>query len=369
VHESTLYAVAFDPSALETSGTAVPLLTDVAGNAVDGNGQFDMSMNGTLVYVSGKSTVSSSYPISWLDNSGKINPLVAKPGVYGAPRFSPDGKRLAFTAVGSQGADVWVYDLERDTPTQLTFTGPGNLEILWTPDGKHLVFGSRATGVAALWWIRSDGSGEPQKLLERKNTGVGLRPQSFTPDGRILAYDDNTHTGTAVEIWTLPLDLSDIEHPKPGKPEPLLTTAARQVDAAISPDGKWIAYSSNESGVDDVFVRPFTGSSGRWRISTGGGKFPTWSRTAHELFYFSLADNRIMVADYKVEGDSFNPVKPRVFSDQQIALPNFIRSLDLHSDGRRFAVFPRLQVDERTKGTLHLTFLFNFSDELHRRSR
>jgi len=115
----------------------------------------------------------------------KDTPLLAKPGAYGAPRFSPDGKRLAFTAWGSKGPDVWVYDWERDTPTQLTFTGPGNLEIAWAPDGKHIVFGSRAAGTAALWWIRSDGSGEPQKLLERKNTGVGLRPQT---DSCILAF-------------------------------------------------------------------------------------------------------------------------------------------------------------------------------------
>jgi hypothetical protein len=125
---------------------------------------------------------------------------------------------------------------------------------------------------------------------------VGLRPQSFTPDGRILAYDDNTHTGTAVEIWTLPLDLSDIEHPKPGKPEPLLTTAARQVDAAYFAGWK----------VDRVFVervrrrrcfRPAIHWVQRQMANFyGGGKFPTWSRTAHELFYFSLADNRIMVA-------------------------------------------------------------------------
>jgi Tol biopolymer transport system component len=368
VHESTLFGVRFDPDRLETLGTPVPLLTDVGGNSVDGGGQFDGSMNGSFVYVSGKSAMSSSYPIRWLDSSGKTTPLVAKPGMYGAPRFSPDGKRLAFTAVGSKGPDLWVYDWERDTPTQLTFTAPGNLEMAWTPDGKHIVYGSNPeVGTASLWWIRSDGSGEPQKLLERKNTGVGLRPQSFTPDGRRLAYDDNVRTATAVEIWTLPLDLTDPERPKPGKPEPFLTTALRQVDASFSPDGKWIAYSSNESGVDDIFVRPFPGPGGKWRVSAAGGKFPTWSRTGRELFYFSLGDGRIMVANYTIQGDSFSVTKPQVWSDRQVLLPNFIRVLDLHPDGKRFAVFPRPEIEE-TKGNLHITFLLNFSDELHRRS-
>jgi serine/threonine-protein kinase len=366
VHEGALFAVPFDPDRLETTSSPVPFPADVAGNSVDGGGQFDGSANGSLVYVSGKSAATSSYPIVWMESSGKTTPLLAKPSAYGALRFSPDGKRLAFTAMVSKGPDVWVYDWERDTPTQLTFTAPGNLEMAWTPDGKHIVFGSSAAGTAALWWIRADGSGEPLKLLERKNTGVGLRPQSFTPDGRRLAFDDNVTSGTGVEIWTLPLDLSDPEHPKPGKPEPFLTTAVRQVDATFSPDGKWMAYSSNESGIDDVFVRPFPGPGAKSKVSTGGGKFPVWSRTGHELFYFSLGDSRIMVANYTIQGDSFNVTKSRVWSDRQVLLPNFIRVLDLHPDGKRFAVFPRPET-AAAKGNLHVTFLLNFSDELRRR--
>jgi TolB protein len=131
-----------------------------------------------------------------MDSSGKTTSLLTQPAAYGALRFSPDGKRLAFTAPGSKGSDIWVYDWERDSSTQLTFTGPGNLEIAWAPDGKHIVFGSSRAGTAALWWVRSDGSGEPQKLLERANAGIGLRPQSFTPDGRYLAFDDNVRSST-----------------------------------------------------------------------------------------------------------------------------------------------------------------------------
>src|SRR5205085_917762 len=144
------FGVPFDPDRLQTSGAPVPLIEDVAGNFVDAGGQFDGSRNGSLVYVNGEATGSSSYPIVWMDSSGKITPLVAKPGAYGAPRFSPDGKRIAFTARGTRGTDVWVYDLERDIPAQLTFNGPGNLEMAWTPDGKHIVFGSSTGDTAAL---------------------------------------------------------------------------------------------------------------------------------------------------------------------------------------------------------------------------
>jgi Tol biopolymer transport system component len=140
------------------------------------------------------------------------------------------------------------------------------------------------------------------------------------------------------------------------------------VDATISPDGKWIAYSSNESGVDEVFVRPFSGAGGKLRISLNGGKFPSWSRTSNELFYLSLEDSRIMVADYTIQGDSFDALKARVWSTQQVLRPNFIRVLDLHPDGKRFAVFPRPQVEE-VKGDLHVTFLLNFAEEVDRRSK
>jgi serine/threonine-protein kinase len=366
VHEGSLFAVSFDPARLETSGAPVPILADIAGNPVDGGGQFDPSPNGSLVYLTGKATASSSYPIAWMDRSGQTTPLVSKPGAYGAPRFSPDGTRLAFTAPGGNAPNVWIYDLARDVPTQLTFTGTGNLEMAWAPDGKHIAFGSTAAGTAALWWARADGSGEPQKLLETKNRGVGLRPQSFTPDGRRLAFDRNVASADGVEIWTMTLDLSDPEHPKPGKVEPFLTGAPRQVDAAFSPDGKWMAYSSNESGGDGVFVQAFPGPGGKRRVSAGAGKFPMWSREAQQLFYLSLEDGRIMVADYTIEGDSFSSGKPRAWSERPVLQPNFIRVLDLHPDGRRFAVFPRREAEE-AKGNVHVTFLLNFLDELHRR--
>jgi serine/threonine-protein kinase len=140
LHESTLFAVPFEPSRLETSGTPARLVEDVAGNFLDAGGQFDSSWNGSLVYLNSEATGRSSYPIVWMDSVGKFTPLVVKPGAYGAPRFSPDGKRIAFTARGAKGFDLWVYDLERDIPAQLTFNGPGDLEMAWTPDGKHIVF-------------------------------------------------------------------------------------------------------------------------------------------------------------------------------------------------------------------------------------
>ena len=360
VHQNTLFAAPFDLNKLELRGTPSPVVEDVAGDPATGGGQFDVSQNGTLVYLSGKVTA-SSYPILWLDSGGKTLPLISKPGAYGAPTFSPDGKFLAHTAPGAKGAEVWVYDITRETSTQLTFTAPGNREIAWAPDGKHIVFGS-SSPPEALWWIRADGSGEPQRLLE----GRTVRPLSFSSDGHHLIYSENS--SGLPDLWILPFDSAALDHPKPGKPEPFLRTPFVDVDAAFSPDGRWIAYSSTETeqAGGDIFVRPYPGPGGKWRISTSGGKFPIWSRAGRQLFFLGGAD-RIMTVDYTASGDSFVAGKPRVWSDRRVLRPaDFIRDLDLAPDGRRFAVFPETETGE-SKGSLHTTFLLNFVDEVQQR--
>jgi serine/threonine-protein kinase len=357
MHQGTLFGVAFDPKRLEIHGTPTPLLDDVAAsNSLDpdGGGQFAFSETGAFVYLSGR-VQNDAYPILALDASGKAAPLVPQTGAYGQPRFSPDGKRLAYTAPGNKGVDVWVHDLERDTPTQLTFTGPGSRELAWALDSKHLVFGDGA----ALWWIRADGSGQPQKLLEKNS-----RPFSFSPDGRLAFSGD---VGGVPDIRTLPLDLSDPEHPKPGKAEPFLSDSqVVNVDPAFSPDGKFLAYASSESGKEEVFVRPFPGPGGKWKISTAGGKFPVWSRAAHELLFLG-GDDRIMVANYTIQGDSFSAGKPRAWSPMQVRRTSVEENFDLAPDGKRVAFFPRPAAEQQSQGSLHATFLLNFFDEVRRR--
>ena len=198
-----------------------------------------------------------------MDASGKTTEL-AGPGTYDSPRFSPDGKRLAYIASSAGGADVWIIDLERKTAVQLTFNSPGDYELVWAPDGKHLVFSSGST----MWWVRADGSAPPVTLLRAE--GDTLRPQSFAPDGRRLAFVRHD----LPDIWTLPVDLSDVDHPRPGNPEPFLNDPnIVEVDAAFSPDGRFMAYDSDGSGSEEVYVRSFPGPGGRWKISTAGGKF------------------------------------------------------------------------------------------------
>jgi hypothetical protein len=165
------------------------------------------------------------------------------------------------------------------------------------------------------------------------------------------------------------LDMSDPDHPKPGKSELLLNTRVNERYPAVSPDGQWIAYESDESGRYEVYVRPFPipPSGGKWQISATGGALPIWSHHDRGLF-FQNSDNRIMVTDYEVKDKAFAGGKPRLWSDQRIRYVGGIPNYDLAPDGKRFAIFPELNAREEEKGDVHVTFLFNFFDELRRRA-
>jgi Tol biopolymer transport system component len=286
--------------------------------------------------------------------------MIASPGFYMNPRFSPDGQRLALQIEGSK---IFVYNWQRDTMSRLTFDSQQGMLPTWSPDGKHIVFKFISAGGFSLGWMRADGAGETQRLLDSKNSVV---PYSFFPDGRRLAYSELDPL-SGHDLWTLALDVSDPDHPKPGKPELFLRTPSNELFPAVSPDGRWIAYESNESSRFEVYVRPFPGPGGKWQISNSGGTQPIWSRNSRELF-FQNQDHRIMVTDYETKSDSFVAGRPRLWSDQQLQDPSGDRNYDLAPDGKRFAIFPNLNAPAEEKGSVHVTFLLNFFDELRRRT-
>jgi len=359
IHQGTLFGVKFDAARGEVEGTPVPLLDDVQANPAVGGGQFDFSQAGTLVYLSGRS-VSESHTIAWLDMAGKIQPLLDTPGGYLQPRLSPDGKLLALSVDAGSSLGMSVYDLQQRTMNKISLGMQARTTPIWTPDSKHIVYGSRQDGAYIMWWIRTDGSGAPQKLLENKDP---LVPGSFSPDGRRLAYSMGR------DLWTLPLDTSDPDHPKPGTPELFLQTPAAKWDPAFSPDGRWIAYNSAETDVYEVYVQPFQApgapSGSSRQISSGGGQFPIWSRDGRELLYQTL-DGHVMEVAYRVQGSSFAPEQSRPWPGQPILLMGNWSSFDLSPDGQRLVVFPRPEA-AASQTTVHVTFLLNFFDELRRR--
>jgi len=362
VHQGTLFAVPFSITRLETRGMPVPILDEVAGEKTNGAGQLDFtsepSAHGTLVYLSGK-TGEQILPAVWLDDTGNQKPLwAAPPGRLLSPRLSPDGSRLAV----SLNLDIWVYDLKLGSALRLSFDSAENAYPVWTPDGRHIVYSRTITG--GLWWVRSDGSGQPQLLYQSKTGNVV--PGSFTPDGRRLAlHQPGGSTGR--DIWTLPLDLTDPDHPHAGTPELFMATPSDDVEPAFSPDGHWLAYSSGESGTYETYVRPFppTPGGGKWQVSADGGRFPVWSRISNELFYLDPRDH-IMVVPYTANG-SFSLGARRQWSETSIQVTDNLPPLDIAPDGKRFVV--SLPPESRAgRSDLHAIFVLNFFDELKRRA-
>jgi serine/threonine protein kinase/Tol biopolymer transport system component len=241
VNRGTLFAAPFDVDRLEVHGTPAPVLDQIGYNAVQGSAQLDFSQTGTLIYRSGD-TGGGLITVAWLDGAGKAQPLLAKPGAYGRFSLSPDGQRLALEVSDASGTDIWVYDWQRDTMTRLTFSGNNQFPV-WTPDGRYIAFHATGEGMSV---IRSDGSGKPQPLTQKDN-----RPSSFTPDGKRLAF--NELRSGKIHLWTVPLETEGAGL-RAGKPEVFLQTPADERNPSFSPDGRWLAYSSDESGTFQVYV-------------------------------------------------------------------------------------------------------------------
>jgi len=358
VNRGTVFAVRFDADRLEVHGTPAPVLDQVGYTASTGSAQLDFSQTGTLIYRTGGAG-GGLLTVAWLDGTGKAQPLLAKPGVYGRPSLSPDGQRLALEVTEGSGTDIWVYDWQRDTMTRLTFTGAA-MNPVWSPDGRYIAFRAVGAGTSA---TRSDGAGQPQPLTQSKNAQY---PWSFTPDGKRLAFHEQTSAG-AYHLWTVPLE-SDGAVLRAGKPEVFQQTPADERYLSFSSDGRWSAYSSDESGTYQVYVRAFPDKGGKWQISNSGGTYPMWSRNGHELFFETL-DNHIMVAGYTAKGDSFLADKPRVWSEKQLGgTVNAVKNVELAPDGKRIAALMPVDTPEDQKAQSHVIFLENFFDEIRRRT-
>jgi serine/threonine protein kinase/Tol biopolymer transport system component len=360
-NKATLFAIPFYLDKLETRGTAVPILDDVAYGSGFGIGLLDFSRTGTLVYRR-NGVETGLVTVAWIEGDGKTEPLLAKPGGYGRPSLSPDGRRLALDVMDRSGVDIWVYDWPRDTMTRLTFSGRAE-NAVWTPDGRYIVFRASDEGMAV---IPSDGAGKPQPLIHSTHFPS---PWSFTPDGKQMAFSDSDPK-TFFDLWTVPLKRDGVRL-QAGKPEVFLQTPASERSPALSPDGRWLAYASDESGTEQVYVRAFPDKGGKWQISNNGGTYPMWSRKENELF-FETTDRQIMATAYALKGDSFVADKPRIWSERKLAsmingngFAIGARNVDIAPDGKRLAALVPAAAQEAQQNEIVL--LENFFDELRRR--
>ena len=359
MHKGTLFAAPFDPEGLALTGPAVPALENVSSNGY-GGGRFAFSSTGTFLFLAGGGT-NANLMIYLADRSGAKKPLLQQAGRYITPRFSPDGKRLAFSLSNGAGSDIWVKDLDRDAPSRLSFLKSANDNPMWTPDGRNLVFrSSGGQDQSGLYWIRADGAGEAQRLMDGK---LNPFPESFSSDGKRLSYSA-IGNNSSFDLFTAQLE-GDPGHPKLGNPEHFLGTPSAEIGSSFSPDGRWLAYNSTESGTQEVYVRPFPGPGGRRQISSAGGSRPSWSKDGRELFFLG-PDGSLMVAGYTASGDSFTPGEPKAWPELTLAALGF-PDFSVAPDGKHAVVILPADADKQ-KPITHLTLLENFFDELQRKA-
>jgi serine/threonine-protein kinase len=354
---STLMAAPFDPAAGELRGPATPVLDDVADAVC-------FSTTGDVLYQIGAASGSSGWRLQWLRPDGNTEPLLETEGNYAYPRVSPDGKLLAVTVDSDRGAEtrLLVYDWRNDRTLALTEKGQVRLGAVWTPDSRYLIWTTpAANGKRRLLWKRADGSGEAHTLVEN----APFAAQAISPEGKYLA-GMAVDPKTKFDLMVAPLDLSIPEEMKLGVTEPLVVLPGNQVGPAISPDGKWVAYFSDESGDYEVYVQRFPRGGGRRKISEGGGVYPKWSPNGHELLY--REENRsVMVVDYQLSGDAFVAGKPHVWSATPTRSIAPSDSWDLDPKGDRAVAIPVLDAMPNA-GPPKVAYLLHFFDEVRRKA-
>jgi serine/threonine-protein kinase len=347
----TLFAAPMDLGRLQLTGPAVPLVDEVAYN--DTRADFDLSASGTLIYY--RSTLAANLVPSWLYPSGKSEPLM-KPGNYVTPRLSPDGKRLALSVIADGNQNIWVYEMGREILTRLTFTAEPDLFPTWTPDGDYLAFRSGNT----LAWTPSGGGGKSERRPVLNDT---VAPWSFSADGKWLTV---WPVGARSDLWVVPVERAPGTL-RLGNPAQLWQRAGSEGAPAVSPDGKWVAYTSDESGNFQIYVKPFEPRGAtrnfKWQASNEGGSSPRWSHDSHNLFYQDR--HRVMVAAYKAQGDSFVVEKPRLWSERRLGDVGFFPGYDVAPDGTRVLALLASE-DAKPDSSLHL--LLNVGSELRRRT-
>jgi Tol biopolymer transport system component len=365
LRRGTLMVVRFDLGRLEIVGQPVPAIAGIEQALSTTNstrdtaaGQFCLSPSGTLVYARGGIYPDQENTLVLLDRTGKPEPVASFKAPFFAPRFSPDGRRVAYSSLGMEG-HIWILDLDRGTSSQLTSEGLSEYTA-WTPDGRRVTFDLVNAGVPNIYWQPVDRSSP----MERLTRGEYFQwPCSWSPDGETLAFvEDHADMEAGSDIQLL--------HIRDRTVTPLLNSRFDEQYPEISPDGRWIAYTSDESGRDEVYVQPFPGLGGKWQISDGGGSEPLWSRDGRELFYrqnYFRRQNQAFVVDVR-PGPVFSAGKPRLlFTAQGYSGMAPVSTWDVSPDGRRFLV---VKMEERTsRPVTELVLVQNWIDELRQHGR
>jgi len=369
VRQGTLFAVAFDPERLLTTGNPFPVADSIRqANSLNlggintggiggstGAAQFAVSQDGLFAYVPQDAAAGAVRTLSWVDRQGRETALPVPDRAYVYPRISPDGTRVALD-IRDQEQDIWVWDLGRETLTRFTFDPAADIAPIWTPDGHRIAFSRAGQG---LFWA-ADGTGIAERLTESTTNPV---PSAFSRDGKRLAF----YEGTALQ--TIGIKVLDLEEKRAVDLVVQPKVAAQNAD--ISPDGRWLAYQSNESGQLEIYVRPFADAQGgKWQVSRAGGSRPLWARSGRELFYLAppaqSATGVAMMAVPIEPGPAFRAGNPtKLFGGSYFAALNG-RTYDVSSDGQRFLMVKDKTTSPRIAN--RIIVVENFFEELKRRA-
>jgi serine/threonine protein kinase len=362
LRHGTLFVRAFDAARQELTGAEIPLLQGVEYSTLNGAGQFDISANGTLIYRAA-SAGSNLKTVQWMDRTGRLEPLLGTPGDYRAISLSRDGKRLAIVNADTGGSDLYVYDVERHQQSvrltvgaNIRLEGGGARGLAWNPDGRYLFFSANN----GTWWAPSEGLSQPREFVKN------YRVSTISHDGTRLFASTSTRE-TRGDAWIVPLSMGR-DGPQAGRPEPLGREPYTEIPFFDSPDGRWLSYGTDETGILQTYVMEVTNTARKWMVNSGSnGQQAGWSPSGREIFFTTFfAPLRIMVTSFSFEGGVFHPGQPHPWSP--VAIPNHagegVTSVTMAPDGKRFAV---LMPVEQPLGN-RVTFVMNFFDEVRRRT-
>lgn len=347
--EGSLRAVRFDASRLELLGEPVTVVEDVLVKPT-GAADYALSRGGTLVYMSSELARLPLRALVWVDRNGHEEPVKAPFRVYGPGRVSPDGKRVALGIVENGSADVWIMDLPGGALKRLTNARGANGMPLWTPDGRAVIFSmSDEAGILNLYRLPVDGAATPEPMTSSRTP---CWPTSVMHDGSVVAFK---RTGVVVVPANASAEKRDVPSLFAGN------------FAEVSPDGRYLAYQSGESGQSEVYVRPFPDvRNGPWQISTAGGSRPAWARSGRELFFLD-GSNAMMAVQVQTSGPTFAAGAPTKLFEGKYLEPNPARHYDVSPDGRRFLMMKNSkQADDRVTPA-NMVVVLNWTEEMKRR--
>ena len=349
MRENSLMAHAFDPDALELKGDPFPITESIQFNPRFSVATYSVSQTGVMVYEA--RTISATPEVALVNPKGEKLNSFGELELFNRARLSRDARKVALDLydISSRNADVWLQEVQRGVRTRFTFDAAVDWLPVWSPDGASIVFSSQRNGPGDLYKKSASGASNEELLYQ---SSYNKAATDWSTDGKFLLFNVLGDPKNKTDIWILPMNGE-------GKPSPFLQTEYSESNARFSPDRKWIAYQSDASGKNEIYVRPFPGPGAQWQVSASGGTFPTWNRSGREIFF--LNGSKIMSAEVNGNGSTFETGKVKLYFDPQIV--GGITVYDISDDGQKIL----LGITKAQRITEPMTLVINWPAEARKK--